>query len=75
MWHPELIGNLVTYSININSPSNFDYQVYDLSGRSLLKGKLSAGSSSLNAMVLTQGMYVIRFSNGSESWTDKFVKH
>jgi hypothetical protein len=72
--HPELLGNLVTYSININSPSNFDYQVYDFSGRSLLRGKLSAGSSSLNAAPLTQGMYVIRFSNGSQSWTDKFVK-
>jgi hypothetical protein len=73
--HPELVGNMVTSNINITSPTNFDYTIYDFSGKSLLKGKLSAGTNSLNAVFLAQGMYVIRFNNGAQSWSDKFVKH
>jgi len=73
--HPELVGNLVTGIITITSPGNFDYHIFDYSGKSLLKGKLSSGMNTVNANNLAQGMYLVRYNNGSQLWTEKLIKH
>jgi hypothetical protein len=72
---PKLISNLITSSnIEVSSPGVYDYSVYDLNGKKLVQGKLSDGSSSINAGRIANGMYIIRFTNGNEQYMEKFVK-
>jgi len=72
---PKLVNSLVTNgAITITSPGNFDYYLADLNGRILNKGKLSAGMTTINAGNMVNGMYIIRFTNGIEQWTEKLVK-
>lgn len=71
---PKLVNSLVTNgTIIISSPGNFDYYLSDLNGRILNKGKLSSGMTTLNAP-MASGMYLIRFTDGTEQWTEKLVK-
>ena len=72
--HPELVGNLIGNNITISSPGNFDYLIYDYTGKNLLKGKLSAGMNVISPAYLSQGMYIIRFTDGSQNWSNKFIK-
>jgi hypothetical protein len=72
---PKLVNSLVTNgTIIVTSPGNFDYYVADLNGRILNKGKLSTGMTTINASAMVSGMYFIRFTDGSEQWTEKLVK-
>ena len=72
---PQLIGNMITgNTINVNSPSNYDYQVIDQNGRLLHHGKVQKGSSTVSTGTLARGMYLVRFYNGEEQWSEKFVK-
>jgi hypothetical protein len=61
-------------TITITSPGNFDYYLADLNGRILNKGKLSTGMTTINANSMAHGMYIIRFTDGNEQWTEKLVK-
>ena len=72
---PKLVNSLVTNgAITITSPGNFDYYLADLNGRILNKGKLSAGMTTVNANNMVNGMYIIRFTDGIDQWTEKLVK-
>ena len=73
---PQLAGNLIrNNSIMISSPgNNFKYTLHDLSGRVISKGQLSNGMNLINPAGLINGMYMIRFSNAEQQWTDKLVK-
>jgi hypothetical protein len=70
---PSLAGNIIKSTIVVNSPSLFEYQIVDYSGRLISKGKLVQGVNSIPA-TLNSGMYMIQFSNGSEQYTEKFMK-
>jgi hypothetical protein len=72
---PQLIGNtIIGYSLSINSPGDYNYQVIDQNGRIISRGAVTRGYSSINAGTATNGIYIIRFSNGEEQWTEKFIK-
>jgi hypothetical protein len=71
---PKLVSNLVNNVITITSPGTYQYVIYDLNGKSACKGQLTTGLNSINADAMTGGMYFIRFANGAEQWTDKFVR-
>jgi len=72
---PKLISNLfATTSFEVSSPGVYNYMVYDLNGKTLAQGKLANGSNIITSDNITNGMYFIRFTNGSEQWIDKFVK-
>jgi len=72
---PKLVNSLVTTgTIIVTSPGNFDYYLSDLNGRILNKGKLSTGMTTINATNMTSGMYIIRFTDGLDQWTEKLVK-
>jgi hypothetical protein len=72
---PQLIENTISGNIlNISSPENYEFQVIDASGRIIKKGNVEKGFSSVSAGPVISGMYIIRFSNGKEQWTEKFIK-
>lgn len=71
---PYLIGNTVTSSLRISSPSNFGYTVLDMSGRAVARGNLIQGLNTLTPNFSTNGLYIIQFNNGKEVYTEKFSK-
>lgn len=71
---PRLINNLVADgTIAVSSPGNFTYTIYDFSGKPVNKGQLTNGINTIHTSIAT-GMYIIRFTNGIEQWTDKLVR-
>jgi hypothetical protein len=72
---PQLAGTLVTTnSIVVNSPGNFSYTLYDFNARIINRGQLSKGVNNISAAGMPTGMYMIRFDNGDQQWTDKLVR-
>jgi hypothetical protein len=71
---PKLNNNTVHNSVQINSTSSFAYSIVDYSGRSVSKGNLVQGANHISTFELTNGMYIIQFSNGQEQYTEKFMK-
>jgi len=72
---PELVSSLVTNGeIVVTSPSTYDFTLIDLNGRILNKGKLSNGTNTISVSGFINGMYVIRFSDGAQQWSEKLVK-
>ena len=58
----------------VSSPGNFTYNVVDLYGKTILKGDLKNGMNNIHATQLVNGMYIIRYSNGAQQWTDKLIR-
>jgi hypothetical protein len=72
---PELVGNTIsTNSLIVNSPGNYQYQVIDQKGSMLVKGNIEKGYSSINTGIITTGIYIIRFTDGEQQWSEKFIK-
>ena len=71
---PKLVNNITNNNISINSPGNFTYTIYEFDGKTVNKGQITNGLNSINISAINGGMYIIRFANGNEQWTDKFVK-
>lgn len=72
--HPLLIGNVINNSVAINSNGLYDYHIADYSGRFLSKGKLAQGYNNIPVESLASGIYLIQFTNGTEQYTQKFMK-
>ncbi|HSU28859.1 MAG TPA: T9SS type A sorting domain-containing protein [Chitinophagaceae bacterium] len=72
---PQLISNIIqSEAIRVSSPGNYDYSIFDFNGKTLSHGRLVTGTNQLESDRMSNGMYLILFSNGSEQWTEKFVK-
>lgn len=72
---PQLVGNTISgNTITINSPANYHYQILDQSGRMLSKGAVEKGYSSLGLGSINTGIYIIRFTDGEQQWSEKFIK-
>ena len=72
---PKLISNLInSNSFEVSSPGVYNYSIYDLNGKTLAQGKLANGSNIINSGNLTSGMYIVRFTNGTEQWMEKLIK-
>ena len=71
---PSLLGNVVAGTMRINSPSAFHYAIMDFSGRVINKGSLLQGVNNLALNFSTNGIYIIQYNNGSEVFTEKFMK-
>lgn len=72
---PQLVGNTISgNSITVNSPANYHYQIIDQSGRMLSKGTAEKGYSSLGIGSINAGIYIIRFTDGEQQWSEKFIK-
>lgn len=71
---PKLAGNLITSGIiTVNSPGNFSYMIFDITGKTVNKGLLKNGVNQINSYGLMNGMYVIRFTDNSHQWSDKLM--
>ena len=72
---PQLVGNTVAgTTLAVNSPGNYSYQVIDQSGRMLSRGKIEKGYSSISTGNINYGIYIIRFTDGTAQWSEKFIK-
>lgn len=72
---PKLISNLINSgSIEVSSPGVYNYSIYDLTGKTLVQGKLANGSNIINCGSIASGMYIVRFTNGSEQWMEKLIR-
>lgn len=72
---PQLIGNTISgNTLTVNSPDNYQYQIIDQSGRMLTKGKIDKGYSSIGTGSINTGIYIIRFTDGEQQWSEKFIK-
>jgi hypothetical protein len=71
---PNLQSTMVSQSIIVNSPSGFEYQLFDLGGKRYASGKLNPGLNQLNASALLKGMYIIRFTDGDKIYSEKLLK-
>jgi hypothetical protein len=75
IYKPKLVNSLVTNGIiTVTSPAIFDYSLFDLNGKVLNKGKLANGMNTINADRMINGIYLIRFTDGGQQWTEKLVK-
>jgi len=72
--YPKLVSNMVSNTLVVTSPANFNYSIYDLNGRMALKGELSKGMNNIPGSVLKNGMYIIKFNDNNSQWTEKFVR-
>jgi hypothetical protein len=72
---PQLTGTLIrSNTIVVSSPGNYDYMITDVNGKLLNKGKLMTGMNTVTAAGMTSGLYLIRFSDNEQQWTDKFIR-
>ncbi len=72
---PKLVSNRISGgNITISSPGNFEYMIYDMTGKTLQKGLLNSGINTVNTQSTATGLFMIRYSTGSEQWSEKFVK-
>jgi Secretion system C-terminal sorting domain len=72
---PQLIGNLVTgNTITVSNPAACSYMLYDMNGRTIVKGQLKNGINTIDASRLVKGMYMIRFADNEQQWTDKIIR-
>lgn len=71
---PYLIGNVISNNLTISSPSNFNYTIHDISGRTIAKGNLTPGVNTLSPNLSSNGIYIIRYFTASELYTEKFTK-
>jgi hypothetical protein len=72
---PQLVGNIITSNtLVVNSPANYQYQVMDQQGRMLSKGIVEKGYSTITTSIVTTGIYIIRFTDGEQQWSEKFIK-
>ena len=72
---PELIGNFIPgNTVLVNSPGNFDYAIYNLSGNVINKGRLISGINNINASGIINGMYFIRYTNNEQQWVEKMMR-
>ena len=71
---PQLLGNFIASNIKVSSPGNFTYSIFDFSGKIVSHGMLTNGINNITAANIMSGMYLIRFANDEQQWTDKFVR-
>jgi hypothetical protein len=72
---PQLVGNTIPgNNVTVNSPANYHYQILDQSGRMLSKGTVEKGYTSIGLRSIQTGIYIIRFTDGEQQWSEKFIK-
>jgi hypothetical protein len=71
---PKLLSNLVGTTLNVTSPGTYSYTISDIGGHLISRGQLVNGMNNLSSGQLPAGMYVIRFFDNVNQWTEKFVR-
>lgn len=72
---PQVAGNIITGNeIRVNSPGKYAYTLIDYAGRTIAKGQLVSGFNTIQFPASSNGLYIIRFANEEQQWTDKLLK-
>lgn len=72
---PQLTATLIrSNTLVISSPGIYDYLILDINGKTHSKGKLATGINTINSGDMISGMYLIRFADNTQQWTDKFIR-
>lgn len=72
---PHLNGNVITSNnLQVISPGKYEYLVSDIKGVVIQKGQLATGLNHINLSTGTAGLYLIRYNNGTDQVTEKFVR-
>jgi hypothetical protein len=72
---PQLVSNVIGQNdLLVTSPASYDYHIFDLNGKSITAGKLVMGTQPVRLPGVVNGMYVIRFMSGGETWVEKFIR-
>lgn len=71
---PHLVSNRVTSALSIISPASYQYAIFDLNGRTLASGRLTQGLNYIATSFIPNGIYIIRYYNNQEQYTEKFSK-
>lgn len=75
MAKPQLYTNMIrSGSIMLTAPSTFSYTITDYSGRTVGRGIATKGASTIPVATITNGSYLIVFSNGQDQYVEKFIK-
>jgi hypothetical protein len=73
---PKLVSNIISNnSIAVTSPGNYSFMLYDVDGKTVRKGQLTNGSNTINTSGIINGLYIIRFGNETNQWTEKLILH
>jgi hypothetical protein len=62
-------------SLNIHSTGRYQYQLLMHNGQLLQWGNLSAGLNRIDVKPSADGMLLLRVFDGTQYWTEKFIKH
>jgi hypothetical protein len=73
---PQLMGTLInSNTIVVSSPGKYEYMILDVNGKMILKGQLINGINNIHVTGMISGMYVIRFADNTQQWTDKLIRN
>jgi hypothetical protein len=70
----DILSNIVSGSLNINSKGNYNFQLIDETGRLVHKGVLKNGLNSIDLGSASKGLLVLRLQDGNEISVYKIVK-
>lgn len=70
----QVLSNLVTDAVKVNSNAVCPYQLLDVTGRLIAKGNLQNGLNQITVPASCHGMLFLRLSDGINQWTEKLVK-
>lgn len=72
---PEIMGNLINSGIvYVNSPGNYRYTIFDCNGKAISRGQLINGVNTVTINTIIAGVYMIRFYDNNQQWTDKILR-
>jgi hypothetical protein len=72
---PKLMATVInTAGINVNSPGEYAYSIMDMNGKMIVTGRINKGLNAIQASNMLPGMYIIRFNDNNQQWTDKIVR-
>jgi hypothetical protein len=71
---PQLAGNVIQNELQVKSPGSFNYYISDMQGVVYAKGVLRSGLNQLRSLQLAPGLYIISYDNGTERYSDKFLR-
>jgi len=71
---PNPASNSFQISLNSNLDQNAELNVLDINGRTVINTRLESNLQSISISNLSNGLYIVKVNNGSNSFTSKLLK-
>lgn len=69
-----LLSNNVSNELTVLSDNNYQYRVFDMSGKTLATGRMINGTNHISMVNAAKGLYFIQVEAGEEKITQRFIK-